>query len=115
MVGPPRTAIARTLTGMRTPASVLADLVRATPPVRRVTFYDDAPGPTRGERIELSGRVLANWVDKAANALRTSTTPHPARVVRLDLPTLHWRTAYWALAMWSVGATVSRSRATRTS
>ena len=28
-------------------------------------------------------------------------------MVRLDLPALHWRTAYWALAVWSVGATVS--------
>ena len=27
--------------------------------------------------------------------------------MRLDLPALHWRTAYWALAVWSVGATVS--------
>ena len=27
--------------------------------------------------------------------------------MRLDLPALHWRTAYWALAVWSVGAAVS--------
>jgi uncharacterized protein (TIGR03089 family) len=92
---------------MRTPSSVLADLVRADATRPRVTFYDDAPGPTRGERIELSGRVLANWVAKAGNALQEEYDAAPGTRVRLDLPALHWRTAYWALAVWSVGATVS--------
>ncbi|MDQ6715007.1 MAG: TIGR03089 family protein, partial [Actinomycetota bacterium] len=36
----------------------------------RLTFYDDADGPTRGERIELSAKVLANWVAKGANLLQ---------------------------------------------
>jgi len=92
---------------MRTPSSVLADLVRADATRPRVTFYDDAPGPTRGERVELSGRVLANWVAKAGNALQEEYDAAPGTLVRLDLPALHWRTAYWALAVWSVGATVS--------
>ena len=92
---------------MRTPSSVLADLVRADATRPRITFYDDEPGPTRGERIELSGRVLANWVAKAGNALQEEYDVEPGSVVRLDLPALHWRTAYWALAVWSVGAAVS--------
>lgn len=88
---------------MRTPASVLADLLAADPSRPRLTFYDDAPGPTRGERIELSGKVLANWVSKAANALQEEYDVEPGSVVRLALPP-HWRAVYWALATWSVGA-----------
>lgn len=72
----------------------------------RITTYDDTDGPTRGERIELSARVLGNWVSKAANALQDELDVAPGSVVRLDLPP-HWRTAYWALATWSVGGTVS--------
>lgn len=72
----------------------------------RITTYDDTDGPTRGERIELSARVLGNWVSKAANALQDEFDIAPGSVVHLDLPP-HWRTAYWALATWSVGGTVS--------
>ncbi|GAA1255093.1 TIGR03089 family protein [Oryzihumus leptocrescens] len=90
---------------MRTPASLLADLLAADPARPRVTFYDDAPGETCGERIELSGKVLANWVAKAGNALQEELDAGPGTVVRLDLPG-HWRALYWALAAWSVGATV---------
>lgn len=72
----------------------------------RITTYDDTDGPNKGERIELSARVLANWVSKAANALQDEFDIAPGSVVRLDLPP-HWRTAYWALATWSVGATVA--------
>jgi uncharacterized protein (TIGR03089 family) len=88
---------------MRTPADVLADLLRADPARPRVTFYEDTPGPTAGERIELSGKVLANWVSKAANALQEEWDVAPGQTVRLALPP-HWRSLYWALAVWSVGA-----------
>ena len=90
---------------MRTPASVLAEILRSDPARPRVTFYEDTPGPTRGERIELSGKVLANWVSKAANALQDEYDLGPGSVVRLSLPP-HWRALYWALAVWSVGAAV---------
>ena len=76
---------------------------RPRPP--RVTVYDDTDSPTRGERIELSARVLANWVAKAANLLRDDLDAGPGSVVLLDLPP-HWRTLYWAFAAWSVGACV---------
>ena len=77
----------------------------ADPGRPRVTVYDDTDSPTRGERIELSARVLANWVAKAANLLRDDLDAGPGSVVLLDLPP-HWRTLYWAFAAWSVGACV---------
>jgi uncharacterized protein (TIGR03089 family) len=88
-----------------TPASVLAGILRSDPARPRVTFYEDTPGPTLGERIELSGKVLANWVSKAGNALQDEYGLGPGSTVRLSLPP-HWRALYWALAVWSVGGTV---------
>jgi uncharacterized protein (TIGR03089 family) len=79
--------------------------VAADPGRPRITVYDDTDSPTRGERIELSARVLANWVAKAANLLRDDLDAGPGSVVLLDLPP-HWRSLYWALAAWSVGACV---------
>jgi uncharacterized protein (TIGR03089 family) len=90
---------------VRTPASVLAEILRSDPARPRVTFYEDTPGPTRGERIELSGKVLANWVSKAGNALQDEYDLGPGSVVRLSLPP-HWRALYWAFAVWSVGGAV---------
>ncbi len=85
---------------------LLAALTASDPGRPRVTVYDDTDGPTRGERVELSARVLANWVAKAANLLRDELDAGPGTVVLLDLPP-HWRTLYWALATWSVGACVA--------
>lgn len=93
---------------MRTPASVLAEILRTDPARPRLTFYEDTAGPTRGERIELSGKVLANWISKAANALQDEYDLGPGSVVRLRLPP-HWRAVYWAFAVWSVGGTVDLS------
>lgn len=90
---------------MLTPADVLHQLLASDAARPRLTWYDDEPGPGLGERIELSGRVLANWVAKAANLLQDDAAAAPGTTVGLDLPT-HWRTAYWALAAWEVGATV---------
>jgi len=90
---------------VRTPASVLAEILRSDPARPRVTFYEDTPGPTQGERIELSGKVVANWVSKAGNALQDEYDLGPGSVVRLSLPP-HWRALYWAFAVWSVGGTV---------
>jgi uncharacterized protein (TIGR03089 family) len=87
------------------PAVLLRRLVSADPGRPRITVYDDTDSPTRGERIELSARVLANWVAKAANLLRDDLDVGPGSVVLLDLPP-HWRTLYWAFAAWSVGACV---------
>lgn len=90
---------------MRTPSGVLSDLVRTDAAAPRVTFYEDTPGPSSGERIELSARVLSNWVSKAANALQEEWDIEPGTMVGLALPP-HWRSLYWALAVWSVGGCV---------
>ena len=90
---------------MPIPSTVLATMLQADPARPRITFYEETPGPTCGERIELSGKVLANWVNKAANALQDEFDVSPGSTVRLDLPP-HWRSVYWAMATWSVGATV---------
>ena len=85
-----------------TPAEVLTGLLRTDQTSPRITFYDDATG----ERIELSGKVLANWVFKAANLLQEELDAGPGTTVGLRLPPDHWRTFYWALGAWSVGAQV---------
>ncbi len=85
--------------------ALLRALVASDPGRPRITWYDDAAGPTRGERIELSARVLANWVAKAANLLVDELDVEAGDRVVVDLPT-HWRATYWLLAAWSVGAEV---------
>jgi len=100
-----RTRVATVSTPPETPAALLRRLVAADPGRPRITVYDDTDSPTRGERIELSARVFANWVAKAANLLRDDLDAGPGSVVLLDLPP-HWRTLYWAFAAWSVGACV---------
>lgn len=92
---------------MLTPHQALIELVREDPTRPALTFYDDTPGPTQGERIEISRRVLENWVAKAANALQEGLDVQRGSVVLLDLPCPHWRTCYWALAVWAVGATLT--------
>lgn len=93
------------MTSPQLPGDVLTRMLAADPGRPRLTWYDDEPGPTAGERIELSARVLANWVNKAANLLQDDAAAGPGTTVGLDLPA-HWRSLYWALATWSVGATV---------
>lgn len=87
------------------PAAVLAAMLADDSGRPRLTWYDDEPGPTSGERVELSAKVLANWVNKAGNLLQDDAAAGPGTTVGLDLPT-HWRACYWALAAWSVGAAV---------
>ncbi len=64
----------------------------------RLTWY--GPG---GERVELSARVLANWVVKTANLLGEELGIGPGDRVTLDLPG-HWRAVVWQLALSMVGA-----------
>ena len=56
-----------------------------------------------GERIELSGRVLMNWVDKSANLLVEECELEPGEGFDLQAP-LHWRTIVLGLAALRVGA-----------
>ena len=90
----------------RTPWQVLEHLVATDQTAPRVTFYERTPGPTQGERIELSAKVLTNWVSKAANLLSEELDVDASSSVIVHLPAAHWRTAYWCLAVWSLGAHV---------
>jgi uncharacterized protein (TIGR03089 family) len=55
-----------------------------------------------GERIELSAKVLDNWVAKSANFLVDELDAGPGSAVLVDLPG-HWRTLAWLLAIWATG------------
>lgn len=90
----------------RTPWQVLEHLVATDQTAPRVTFYERTPGPTQGERIELSAKVLTNWVSKGANMLSEELDVDAFSSVVVHLPAAHWRTAYWCLAVWSLGAQV---------
>lgn len=73
----------------------------ADPGRPRLTWYGDD-----GERVELSGHVLDNWVTKTANLLVEEYQAGPLTRVLLDLP-VHWRAVVWAMASWRVGACVA--------
>ncbi|GAB3090630.1 TIGR03089 family protein [Isoptericola nanjingensis] len=89
-------------TAGRTPTTIsqMMDLVLSDPGRPRLTWYGDG-----GERVELSGAVLQNWVSKTVNLLVEEFDAAPGTVVTLDLPP-HWRGVLWALAAWRCGATV---------
>src|SRR5690625_3432893 len=86
---------------MTPPVLTLLDTWTSGQSAPSLTWY----GPD-AERVELSGRVLANWVTKAANLLADEADVTPGTLVQLDLP-MHWRTAVWALAVWVCGGTVA--------
>ena len=66
-----------------------------------ITFYDDQTG----ERVELSGATLGNWVAKTANLLVDGLGLGPGQVAAVRLPP-HWQTAAVLLGCWSAGLTV---------
>lgn len=78
-------------------AQVLTTVLR-DPGRPRITWYG-----ADGERVELSGAVLANWVAKTANLLVDELDVGLGTRVALRLP-MHWKAATWALATWQVGA-----------
>lgn len=88
-------------------------VIAQTPPIPALlTSWTEGPaaavltwyGP-ESERVELTGRVLANWVTKATNLLQQEADVEAGSTVGLDLP-VHWRTLVWALAAWNCGAEV---------
>lgn len=83
-----------------TPAALLNAFRTQNPTSPRLSWY----GPD-SERVELSGRVLDNWIAKTANYLVDELDAEPGTLIALDLP-LHWRSMVWLLASWAVGATV---------
>ncbi|MEV4757488.1 TIGR03089 family protein [Micromonospora sp. NPDC049559] len=80
---------------------VFAAAVAADPTRPLLTWYDDATG----DRTELSGATLANWVAKTANLLVDAAALAPGDPVGVLLPP-HWQTAAVLLGAWSVGAEV---------
>ncbi len=78
--------------------ALLRALLADDPGRPRLTWYGPDP-----ERVELSGRVLDNWVAKTANLLVEELDAGPGSTVAVDLPP-SWRTAVWLLATWSAGA-----------
>ncbi|WP_432570929.1 TIGR03089 family protein [Kineococcus sp. SYSU DK005] len=86
----------------RSVTALLQTLVAGDPTAPRLTFYGERYAET-GERVELSARVLANWVAKTANLLEEEFDAGPGTRVALDLPA-HWRTLVWQLAVLATGA-----------
>jgi uncharacterized protein (TIGR03089 family) len=86
---------------MDTPAQLLSAAVSRDAAAPLVTWYDDAAG----ERVELSGTTLANWVAKCANLLQDEFDVGPGSTVAVALP-VHWQTAAVLLGVWSCGAAV---------
>lgn len=88
-----------TLTRVTTPIEALRRAVTSDPARPRLTWYDEETG----ERVELSGASLINWVNKTANLLTAELGVGAAEAVAIDLPR-HWITAVWWYACDAVGA-----------
>ncbi|WP_329107515.1 TIGR03089 family protein [Micromonospora sp. NBC_01699] len=82
-------------------ARVLAAAVAADPTRPLLTWYDDATG----DRTELSGATLANWVAKTGNLLVDSAGLAPGDRAGALLPP-HWQSAAVLLGCWSAGLAV---------
>ncbi|MEV6928894.1 TIGR03089 family protein [Dactylosporangium sp. NPDC051485] len=82
--------------------SLFAAVVGKDPSLPFLTFYDDATG----ERTELSGATLANWVAKTANLLVDGCGLGPGDVAAVRLPA-HWQTATILLGAWTAGLSVA--------
>ncbi|MEV4541443.1 TIGR03089 family protein [Micromonospora echinaurantiaca] len=84
-------------------ARVFAGAIAPDPTRPLLTWYDDATG----ERTELSGATLANWVAKTANLLVDGAALGPGDTAAVLLPP-HWQTAGVLLGCWSAGLAVAR-------
>lgn len=82
-------------------ARAFADAIAPDPAQPLLTWYDDATG----ERTELSGATLANWVAKTANLLVDEVAAGPGESAGVLLPP-HWQTAAVLLGCWSAGLDV---------
>ncbi len=88
------------MTTSHTIAALLADLRQNQSSSPRLIWYG-----TGGERVELSGRVLDNWIAKTSNLLVDELDADTGTTVLLDMPA-HWRSLCWALAGWQAGTTI---------
>jgi uncharacterized protein (TIGR03089 family) len=86
----------------RTVASLLGGDSGRDPAQPLLTWYDDATG----ERVELSGLTLGNWVAKTANLLVDGCGLGAGDTAGVVLPP-HWQTAGVLLGCWSAGLAVA--------
>ena len=86
------------------PTTVPAAFAAATADPARplLTWYDDATG----DRAELSGATMANWVAKTANLLRDGCGLGAGDTAVVDAPP-HWQTAAVLLGCWTAGLRVA--------
>ncbi|PRZ38614.1 uncharacterized protein (TIGR03089 family) [Antricoccus suffuscus] len=84
-----------TLTGL------FAQAVAKDPARPLITYYDRRTG----ERTELSGTTLSNWVSKTANFMRDDLMLEAGGTVAIALPP-HWQTTAIILAAWELGCGV---------
>jgi uncharacterized protein (TIGR03089 family) len=82
-------------------ARVFADAIATDPTQPLLTWYDDSTG----DRTELSGVTLANWVSKTANLLVDEVGLAPGTPAGVLLPP-HWQTAAVLLGCWSAKLSV---------
>src|SRR5262252_7979590 len=87
--------------GSLTVVDALATVIATDATRPLFTYYDDATG----ERTELSGATLANWVAKTANLLVDGLGLGTGDVAAVALPP-HWQTAAVLLGCWSAGLAV---------
>jgi uncharacterized protein (TIGR03089 family) len=85
-----------------TVARLLAAAVARDPARPLLTWYDD----TTGERTELSGATLSNWVAKTGNLLVDAAGFVPGDRAAVLLPP-HWQTAAVLLGCWAAGGSVT--------
>jgi len=78
-----------------------ATAVRRDPTMPLLTWYDDATG----DRTELSGATLENWVSKTANLLVDGAGLGEDDSVAVLLPP-HWQSAAVLLGAWTAGLAV---------
>lgn len=83
-------------------AGMLAAAVTPDPTRPLLTYYDGASG----ERTELSGATLDNWVAKTANLVIDGCGLAPGDVAGVDLPP-HWQSAAVLLGCLSAGLAVT--------
>jgi uncharacterized protein (TIGR03089 family) len=84
-----------------TVAGLFARAVAVDPARPLLTYYDDATG----ERTELSGATLDNWVAKTANLLVDGCGLGPGDRAAVLLPP-HWQAAAVLLGCWTAGVAV---------
>jgi uncharacterized protein (TIGR03089 family) len=84
--------------------AAFAAAVAADPARPLLTWYDDSTG----ERTELSGATLSNWVAKSANLLTDGCGLGAGDVAAVRTPP-HWQTFAIYLAVWTAGLAVTHS------